>query len=481
MHHRILLALLAVLFAGRATAETLAERYWRIHRERNATTRYGIPPRSTSGIPAGLKFLEYVSNTGAQRVDTGVLPTAGLVIRAEFTILQSDGQWVIGSYPWSDSQDLRVFKHATQSTLYHDRGNGRINGSTTLFSGGSTNHFVVECGNFYVMDLVTGQKKLTGTDRSETFASNRRMEIFAEHASGTSINGVQNPTVARVNWCQFVTNNILVRDFVPAQDSNGVACFYDFVSGECFYSATSTPLVGGPEKSVSAAVSMAPEDQRRFLAPVPTGLPSELAGGDLWYDCLAIPEGNWLVECPVEGSTDTVWRAALCPSNILQAVVWRHAVGIAPTNLPVTIEHDPSRVIGRVEGLWYESGTGVIARISMSLGGYEEARRRKVATRLSPDVRCMTTVTNVAIRSDIWVHENQDWIAHEAARRGDIDADSITNVPAGVKAVVMAPIYLRGISLVRHSLLPTEWQNPVPEHLRDAYPTRPYRGWSWRR
>ena len=289
MHHRILLALLAVIFAGRASAETLAERYWRIHREREATTRYGAPP-----------------NCGTNAVD---------------------------------------------------------------------------------------------------------------------------------------------------QDS----------------------------PAPTASVALSPEDQRRFLAPVPTGLPSELAGGDLWYDALVIPEGNWLCECPVEGSTDTVWRAALCPSNILQAVVWRHSVGIAPTTLPVTIEHDPSRVIGRVEGLWYESGTGVIARISMSLDGYEEARRRKVATRLSPDVRCMTTVTNVAIRSDIWVHENQDWIAHEAARRGDIDADSITNVPAGVEAVVMAPIYLRGISLVRHSLLPTEWQNPVPEHLRDAYPTRPYRGWSWRR
>lgn len=288
MHHRILLALLAVIFAGRASAETLAERYWRIHREREATTRYGAPP-----------------NCGTNAVD---------------------------------------------------------------------------------------------------------------------------------------------------QDS----------------------------PAPTASVALSPEDQRRFLAPVPTGLPQELAGGDLWYDCLAIPEGNWLCECPIEGTTNTAWRAALCPSNILQALVWRHAVGLAPTNLPVMIGHDPSRVIGRVEGLWYEAGTGVVARISMSSAGYAEARSERSA-RLSPDVRCFTTVTNVAIRSDIWVHENQDWIAHEAARRGDIDADSITNVPPGVQAIVMAPVYLRGLSLVRSPLLPTEWQQPVPEHLRDAYPTRPYRGWSWRR
>ena len=42
---RLLLAvLLATLCAGLSSAETLRERYWRLHRERNATTRYGTPP-----------------------------------------------------------------------------------------------------------------------------------------------------------------------------------------------------------------------------------------------------------------------------------------------------------------------------------------------------------------------------------------------------------------------------------------------------
>lgn len=401
MHHRILLALLAVIFAGRASAETLAERYWRIHRERNATTRYGTPPHGgtnavdQAGGDLVLVCDGFVDNTYGYTLG----PLTG---KYRFSVpFETDMGWtgyaLEGETPPKDMADL-----ASRSIVICDPATG---GNLVMLWGPDMHEHA----------------RIVGIDTAAP-------EIYP-------FDGDYSGTVA------------LVRES-PAP---------------------------------TASVALTPEDQRRFLAPVPTGLPYGLAGGDLWYDALVIPEGNWLCECPVEGSTDTVWRAALCPSNILQAVVWRHAVGIAPTNLPVTIEHDPSRVIGRVEGLWYESGTGVIARISMSLGGYEEARRRKVATRLSPDVRCMTTVTNVAIRSDIWVHENQDWIAHEAARRGDIDADSITNVPAGVKAVVMAPVYLRGISLVRHSLLPTEWQNPVPEHLRDAYPTRPYRGWSWRR
>lgn len=460
MHHRILLALLAVIFAGRASAETLAERYWRIHRERNATTRYGAPPTAaTNSLPAGYRLLEYVESTGAQYVDTGLTYFPDFEVGVQMR--ESVGNNTLGV-----GNSGKFGRNSAQKPTWK-----LIVNNISLIS---EIHVTSRIDASYRNGVFSGNGTIVAT-RQNPFSSGQMLLFSTGENLPTSY-----PCV--MFYCRLIDQSgALVRDYIPVADANGVAGLWDRVSGTMFYSATATPLVAGPEVSVDSAVSMAPEDQRRFLAPVPTGLPPELAGGDLWYDCLAIPEGNWLVECPIEGTTDTAWRAALCPSNILQALVWRHAVGLAPTNLPVTIGHDPSRVIGRIEGLWYESGTGVIARISMSLGGYEEARRRKVATRLSPDVRCMTTVTNVAIRSDIWVHESQDWIAHEAARRGDIDADSITNVPAGVKAVVMAPIYLRGISLVRHSLLPTEWQNPVPEHLRDAYPTRPYRGWSWRR
>ena len=240
-----------------------------------------------------------------------------------------------------------------------------------------------------------------------------------------------------------------------------------------------TNAVDQDSPAPTASVALSPEDQRRFLAPVPTGLPQELAGGDLWYDCLAIPEGNWLVECPIEGSPDTAWREALCPSNILQALVWRHAVGLAPTNLPVTLEHDPSRVIGRIERLYYEAGTGVVARISVTQAGYAWAVSNHCA-KPSPDVRCFTSGTNVAIRTDGWIHEHRDYLDARVAPRGDADLSSVTNVPAGVQAIVMAPIYLRGLSLVGTPLLPTYIEQPVPAHLRDIYPLRPPRQWTWR-
>ncbi len=473
MKRSLLLVLLAVLFAGRATAETLAERYWRIHRERNATTRYGGAPRGGAIVTNDLRLLEYVESTGTQYVDTGLNADSSLSYDVELSWTNAwtrTAQWPMGA--WKNSSPyVRHYFGKTAATLAIWAETGSVKKATATFSAndGSRHRFSA--------DLVHGIYSIDGVASTSTpsgFDVGMNFWLFARNGATPTYSTV------RIYRALFWRSGVLVRDYQPMLDSSGVACLLDCVSGRVYYSATATPLVAGPEVSVDSAVSMSPEDQRQFLAPVPTGLPFELAGGDLWYDCLAIPEGSWLVECPIEGTTDTAWRAALCPSNILQALVWRHAVGLAPTNLPVTIGHDPSRVIGRIEGLWYEAGTGVVARISMSSAGYAEARGERSA-RLSPDVRCFTTVTNVAIRSDIWVHENQDWIAYEAARRGDIDADSITNVPPGVQAVVMAPVYLRGLSLVRSPLLPTEWQQPVPEHLRDAYPTRPYRGWSWRR
>ncbi len=52
---------------------------------------------------------------------------------------------------------------------------------------------------------------------------------------------------------------------------------------------------------------------------------------------------------------------------------------------------------------------------------------------------------------------------------------SVTNVPSGVRALVMAPVYLRGLSLVSVPLLPTYIEQPVPAPLPDIYPPRPPR------
>jgi hypothetical protein len=481
---RLLLAvLLLALCAGRAPAETLAERYWRLHRERNATTRYGAPPTAaTNSIPAGYRLLEYVESTGAQHVDTDVYGSMDLDFSVDFMPLEMTSSRGSGKGSiFGSRQDWN--KNAYQLTTYNNvaRMSGHFlcasnygwSDSRTPYAEMSAN---VRCTIRKDGLVFTRADGTTATLTDQTFQTPHPIFVFAyETASGSAGERVK----ARLFSLRFSRSGVLVRDYIPAADTNGVAGLWDRVSGTMSYSATSTPLVAGPElRPATVLPTVSRETVREMLAPAPTGEPPELAGGDLWLDCLAIPEGNWLCECPIEGSTNTAWRAALCPSNILRAVVWRHAVGLAPTNLPVTLEHDPSRVIGRIERLFYEAGTGVVARISITQAGYAWAVSNH-CTKPSPDTRCFTTGTNVAIRTDGWIHEHQDYIEARCVPRGE-DMSSVTNVPAGVQAIVMAPVYLRGLSLVGTPLLPTYIEQRVPDHLRDVYPLRPPRQWDWR-
>ena len=470
MKHLLLAALLAALCAGlSARAETHFERYWRLHRERAATTSYGAPPRGGAIVTNDLRLLEYVESTGTQYVDTGLNADSSLSYDVELSWTNAwtrTAQWPMGA--WKNSSPyVRHYFGKTAATLAIWAETGSVKKATATFSAndGSRHRFSA--------DLVHGIYSIDGVASTSTpsgFDVGMNFWLFARNGATPTYSTV------RIYRALFWRSGVLVRDYQPMLDSSGVACLLDCVSGRVYYSATATPLVAGPEVSVDSAVSMAPEDIRTWLAPPPGS--GEVADGDLWYDCLAIPEGTWLVECPIEGSPDTAWRAALCPSNILRAVVWRHAVGLAPTNLPVTLEHDPSRVIGRIERLYYEAGTGVVARISITQAGYAWAVANH-CTKPSPDTRCFTTGTNVAIRTDGWIHEHQDYIEARCVPRGE-DVSSVTNVPAGVQAIVMAPVYLRGLSLVGTPLLPTYIERRVPDHLRDVYPLRPPRQWDWR-
>lgn len=483
MRRLLLAVLLLALCAGRAPAETREDLYWRLHRERNPTTRYGAPP---TGVTNSLCPVEFVEFTGSQIVDLGLVFTPRDKVEADWQFKQvsTKQQRVFSQRPSGTGLHIELYINGSGNFGYaYERDN--LNGWKSQTTAVTTNRAVhgidgpsrrMYCGSgnrWSIADLSALTDEQCGTNTM----------TFGRRASAT-------PTHARLYGCQFWKDNELARDLVPVKDAAGAVGLFDLVSKNLFLSTTD-PLVAGPElRPATVLPVVSRETVREMLAPAPTGEPPELAGGDLWLDCLAIPEGNWLCECPIAGTTNTAWRAALCPSNILRAVVWRHAVGLAPTNLPVTLEHDPSRVIGRIERLFYEAGTGVVARISVTQSGYAWAVSNHCA-KPSPDVRCFTSGTNVAIRTDGWTYEHQDYLDNRVVPMLQRDGSArslaeletfttLTNVPANVEAIVMAPIHFRGLSLVETPLLPTYLESEVPENLRHAYPIRPPRQWTWR-
>ena len=472
MIRRLAILALLALATGPALADPATDtnfplrvRYWQNYRSRQRTTRFGYPP---AVLPAGYRMLEYVGATGDQYVDTGLNADSSLSYDVELSWTNAwtrTAQWPMGA--WKNSSPyVRHYFGKTAATLAIWAETGSVKKATATFSAndGSRHRFSA--------DLVHGIYSIDGVASTSTpagFDVGMNFWLFARNGATPTYSTV------RIYRALFWRSGVLVRDYIPAVDTNGVAGLWDRVSGTMSYSATATPLVAGPEVSAPVPTTVLPsvdrETVRGMLAP-PEGAARQ--SGEVWLDCLAIPEGSWLVERPVAGG-GTAWCAALCESNALRAVVWRYVEGVGPTNLPVTLEHDPARPIGRVEGLYYEQGTGVVARISISRAGWDWARTNRCVSP-SPWIRCADT--NLVVRTDGWRHEHQDYIEARCVPRGE-DC-SYTNVPASTSCLVLYPLYFRGLSLVRTPLLPTYVEREVPDHLRSAYPVNPRRQWDWR-
>ncbi|MBQ9727535.1 MAG: hypothetical protein IJV65_08535 [Kiritimatiellae bacterium] len=347
----LLLALLAPLLAHPATP-------WK---------HGALPPWETSAsgplrpLPAGVRPVEFVAFDEHQIVDLGYVFTPRDKIEV-------DWQFVNVS-----ARQQRVFSQRPNPGLHVE-----------LYINGSGVH-----GYAYEQDNLTGwksQSRAVTTIRSIYGLDGPNRRMFAGALSWTvpdlnamtddecgsnhmflSRNLPQYPLSARCYGCKLWKAGVLVRDLVPTKDANGIACLFDFVSGECCYSATATPLVAGPEIAPATPPALIGARRNWFeRALLPTNPPLPATPGTVVFDGLAIPEAL----TATLRSGDEIFVAE---RPVLEALVARYRAGLAPTNLPVYVEHDRSRPAGRVTGLWHVPGQGVWARLVLDGAAVEGA------------------------------------------------------------------------------------------------------------
>lgn len=153
----------------------------------------------------------------------------------------------------------------------------------------------------------------------------------------------------------------LVRDYIPVADASGVAALYDRVSGQTFHSATSTPLVAGPEVvDLESVDALLPSSRNWYRAWLSAPNPPAATPGAVAVDALVLPVG---ISSPIRDQTNALVEALVAEPPMLRALVQRYRSGIAPTNIPVNLSHDPSQVVGSVANLWWVEGEGVWARL----------------------------------------------------------------------------------------------------------------------
>ena len=198
--------------------------------------------RTADGImlPDGYQRLEYVESTGAQYVDTGVKPTSDWSFDIDFavtTVNSGNNQGLMGgNWAWNDTwlfqnrdgviyfnTDGKTVANVEKDVMYH-----------TSYANGTT----VTSNETY---------SLTATGLPKNYARGN-LAVFAADATGS------NKSKMRLGGLKLFDNGVLVRQFIPVLDTDGVAALYDTVTGQTFYSKTSTALVAGPVTDIDGSL-----------------------------------------------------------------------------------------------------------------------------------------------------------------------------------------------------------------------------------
>jgi hypothetical protein len=171
----------------------------------------------------GPTFVDYLESTGTQHIDTDFKPNQNSRIEVTFESSDSasgvaavDGGWL-----------TRGFGVFTQVVEFGDT---------------QYNYGVTSVKKTVVLDK--GAISIDGTvvkTLSATFQSTVSLVLFALNRSGT----IQEHMVGKIYSCRIYDNGILVRDYRPCYDPDGVACMYEEVSGTYSYNAGSGSFAAG--------------------------------------------------------------------------------------------------------------------------------------------------------------------------------------------------------------------------------------------
>lgn len=171
--------------------------------------------------PASFKSfnkLQYISSTGTQYIDTGVLVKSGLhvVLKMKFnnasTVMGGDEGFAKKSFSFIiASSDPPYLTYGNQ---YHQLKKGQINSGSYIFDFND---------NVWVFKSFGGTTVLSYTFNEETFTGNSNIYLFGISRNGSAVTSAL--FNGNIYECQIYDGDILVRDYVAAERK------YDLTAG----------------------------------------------------------------------------------------------------------------------------------------------------------------------------------------------------------------------------------------------------------
>lgn len=182
------------------------------------------------GIPTSYTPVEYIESSGTQYIDTGIIISKNnkMVIDTQFTR--------------TDVFQINGTTEATRNDIGINNGNfffGVSSTSMTTTQTADTNRhtFFIDCPNgSYGLDgnTLATVTPYTGADGT------RNILLFARWATNKEAYCYE-----KMYSTKIYVSDVLVRDFVPALDSNNVACLYEKVEGKFYYNAGTGNFTAG--------------------------------------------------------------------------------------------------------------------------------------------------------------------------------------------------------------------------------------------
>lgn len=192
-------------------------------------------------LPSGYIELEYIQSSGTQYINTGFKPTGNTKVIIDFlTYNQSTTmQGIFGGRPDGNTR-FQLFTGRSTSSLQCDyKTFGALADPDTSISGLNLKERVkISYSNqLFINDNLIKEVAV------QSFNTNTNAYLFAINNAGT----LQNYASMNLYSCEIYDNNVLIRNFIPCKNPDGVVGLYDSVNSQFYQNAGSGSFTAGPE------------------------------------------------------------------------------------------------------------------------------------------------------------------------------------------------------------------------------------------
>lgn len=186
-----------------------------------------------AGIPQKfVNYINYIESNGNQYINTNFNPNQDTRIVINLNVLNTslDTCAIFGARNSFNVNAFGLWK--TGSTCRSD-----YNSVTQTINVSPLGDLLIDKNK-----NVTSINNVTNTVTYSAFQSNYSLCLFAMNESPSPDS---RKVSARLYSCEIYDNNILIRDYYPCIDENGVVCLYDKVNKEYVYNSGTGEFIGG--------------------------------------------------------------------------------------------------------------------------------------------------------------------------------------------------------------------------------------------